>query len=427
VERIHDLLGLRDEVLDHVEAFDVDRAVALQVDGGSHATDEIVRVGILAAENRVDLDDFLLPFEGFEVVGNRHQVGFRGKLVGGMTPVGIVEKAKLAGVHILFEGGSDIAEISGAGLFGAGRNLLCKRGGGHGIGLQRGDDVHPVESVQVIEVDDVILHHLGEEHDVANDFGIFGDSDAEGIFDATHGGNRVNGGANAADAFAESPGVARVAALEDDLQAAPHGAGRHGVADVAGVIEHGLDAEMPFNASNGINNDACSHRAPLFAFVAGGRSVVHMNLAGILADDGRDEVGTNSNDGSGTEDFADRIGSGINAGNHDVGKPLIEGAVVPETGFAAADAAMAGADGEGNAIVPFKRGAGIVGCWTAAAHFVEAPALASAVVVPGLDELAGVEEGAAVALIVNALAVEHFGTADAIELGQGVEGKDVGE
>jgi len=138
-------------------------------------------------------------------------------------------------------------------------------------------------------------------------------------------------------------------------------------------------------------------------------------------------VGTHANDGGGTEDFADRIGSGINAGNHDVREALVERTVVPETGFAAANAAMAGADGERNAVVPFEGGAGIVSCWTAAAHFVEAPALASAVVVPRLDELSGVEEGAAVALIVNALAIEHFRAADAIEFGQGVEGEDVGE
>jgi len=243
-------------------------------------------VGILAAEDGVNLDDFLLPLEGFEVVGNGHQVSFGRKLVGGMPPVGIVEEAKLAGVHILFEGGGDVAEVAGAGFFRAGGNFLRESGGGHGIGLQRGDDVHPVESVQVIEVDDVILHHLGEEHDIANDFGVFGNLDAEGIFDAAHGGERVDGGADAADAFAESPGVAGIAALEDDLQAAPHGAGRHGIADVAGVIEHGLDAEMAFDTRYGINNDASCHRAPLFAFAVRGRCVVHMNLAGILADDG---------------------------------------------------------------------------------------------------------------------------------------------
>ena len=152
-----------------------------------------------------------------------------------------------------------------------------------------------------------------------------------------------------------------------------------------------------------------------------------MNLACALADDGRDEVGTNANDGGGTEDFADRIGSGINAGNHDVRESLVERTVVPETGFAAANATVARADGEGNAVVPFEVGAGIVGCWTAATHFVEAPALASAVVVPGLDELAGIEEGAAVAFIVNALAIEHLRAADAIKFGQGVEGEDVGE
>ena len=42
-------------------------------------------------------------------------------------------------------------------------------GGLLGIGLERVDDVHPVERVQVIEVDHVILHVLRGEHDVADE------------------------------------------------------------------------------------------------------------------------------------------------------------------------------------------------------------------------------------------------------------------
>jgi len=138
-------------------------------------------------------------------------------------------------------------------------------------------------------------------------------------------------------------------------------------------------------------------------------------------------VGANAHDGGATEDFANRIGCGIKARNHDVGKALVKGAVVPKIGFAATNATVAGAYGEGNAVIPFEGRAGIVRCWTAAAHFVEAPTLARAVVVPRLNELAGVKEGAAVALIVDALAIEHFRAADAIEFRQGVEGEDVGK
>ncbi len=52
---------------------------------------------VLGAEDRVNLDDILLPFEGFQVVGHGHQVGFGGQLVGAVSPVGILERAEAAG------------------------------------------------------------------------------------------------------------------------------------------------------------------------------------------------------------------------------------------------------------------------------------------------------------------------------------------
>ena len=68
--------------------------------------------------------------------------------------------------------------------------------------------------------------------------------------------------------------------------------------------------------------------------------------------------------------------------------------------------------GRGYAVVPLGRRAGIVRRRAAAPHLVKTPALARALVIPGLYELAGVEECAPIALVVQALAVEHLGTAE---------------
>jgi hypothetical protein len=69
-------------------------------------------------------------------------------------------------------------------------------------------------------------------------------------------GQRVRARAHAADAFDEGPGVARVAALEDDLQPAPHRAGADGVADDVLVVEVDLDAQVAFDAGDRVDDDA---------------------------------------------------------------------------------------------------------------------------------------------------------------------------
>ena len=40
---------------------------------------------------------------------------------------------------------------------------------------------------------------------------------------------------------------------------APHGAGRHRIVDRAAVVEHRLNAQMAFNARDGIDYDSCCH------------------------------------------------------------------------------------------------------------------------------------------------------------------------
>src|ERR1017187_1638168 len=106
---------------------------------------------------------------------------------------------------------------------------------------------------------------------------------------------------------------------------------------------------------------------------------------------------------------------------------MVERPVVPEVFFRAANAWVAAADGEAHAIIPFYSGTGIVSGGPAATHFIKAPALARAVIVPCFHKLAGIEERATVALVVDALAVEHPGAAVAIELGQLIESENVGE
>src|SRR3954471_13629677 len=58
---------------------------------------------------------------------------------------------------------------------------------------------------------------------------------------------------------------------------------------------------------------------------------------------------------------------------------------------------------------------------------IEAIAFLGLLVVPLLDELAGVEMGPAVAFVVDALAVEHLGPALAVQLRHLVEGQDIAD
>src|SRR5690349_11938595 len=86
---------------------------------------------------------------------------------------------------------------------------------------------------------------------------------------------------------------------------------------------------------------------------------------------------------------------------------LVERAAVPEVLLGATDAAVAGLDREREALVPPRRGARVVRGGSLAADLVETVALARALVVELLDELARVEVRAAIAFVVHALAVEH--------------------
>ena len=117
-------------------------------------------------------------------------------------------------------------------------------------------------------------------------------------------------------------------------------------------------------------------------------------------------------------------GAGLQrTGRHRQG--LVETAGIPEIRLRATDAAVPRLDREGDAAVPFHRGAGVVGHRPLAAELEQAPAAARAFVVEGLGELALVVERPPVAAVVDRLAVEGLGPAQRIEFGQRTEGEVV--
>src|SRR5208283_5787192 len=103
VDLVDEVVGLRNQILDHVQACNVDGGVALQRDGRSHSSDQIIGMRIFSAEDRVDLHQFLLPLQRLQVVRNGQEVGLRWQLVGRMSPVSVGENAELAGVDVFFQ------------------------------------------------------------------------------------------------------------------------------------------------------------------------------------------------------------------------------------------------------------------------------------------------------------------------------------
>ena len=246
-----------DDGADLVEPLHVDRADGagpVDIDRAGHAADQPVGMRILAAVDGVDLDDFLLEIERLQIMRDGHQIGLGRQPVGGMAPIGVLERAELARLHELLEADLQILEIAGRRQRPIG-NRLRQRRGRLGIGGKRRHDIDPVERVQMIEMHEVIMHLQRQLHDVADRVGVLRDRDSERVLDRAHGGQRVRARADAADALCEGPGVPRVAPAQDHLDPAPHRAGRHRVADHIVLVDVDLDAQMPFDPCHRIDDD----------------------------------------------------------------------------------------------------------------------------------------------------------------------------
>ena len=215
---------------------------------------------VLAAKDRVDLDDLLLEVEHFKIVRDGKKVHGGRQLHGRMAPVAVLEDAELAARDELLQAVLDVAEVAHGGKRMTRGDFLLDRRGFAGIGLKRRDHVDPVERGELIEVHQMVVHVERGIDQVAHDVGVLRDLDPEGVLDAAHGRKGVNARADAADAFDEGPGVARVAALENDLEASPHRAGAHGVGDSSVVAERGLDAQVTLDSGDRVhNNSAFTH------------------------------------------------------------------------------------------------------------------------------------------------------------------------
>ncbi|MPM14565.1 hypothetical protein SDC9_60929 [bioreactor metagenome] len=405
-----------------------DRADAVDVDRARHAAHQPVRMRVLAAEDGVDLDDLLLQIKRLEVMGRRHQIRLGRQQIGRVVPIAVLEKPELPAFDELLQTVLHVAEVAGGGQRVARAHRLLQLGSGLRIGAERIHRVHPIERMQVIEMDDMVVDLQRELHHVADRVRVVRDLDAKRILDRADRGQRVGAGADAADPLGEGPGVARVAALQDDLKPAPHRAGRDRVADDAVLVDIHLAAHVALDAGDRVDDDALAGGVEGEAVRGLGghglRLLVLLLRALQRGDGGMHRHGAADDGGRGA---ADLVGVGLDAELLDVGQPVIERALIPEPVFRAADAAVPRLDREGHAVVPAHRRAGVVGGRPLAAHLVEAIALARIFVVPVLDELAGVEMRPAIALVVDALAVEHRRAALTVEFRQPVEGQHVGD
>ena len=99
---------------------------------------------------------------------------------------------------------------------------------------------------------------MGGEDQIADVLGVEGHLHLEGVLHRPHRGQGVDRGADAADALGEGGSIPGVAALEDDLDAAPHLARRPGVGDFA-PINFTFYAEMPFDPGYGVDDNSFGH------------------------------------------------------------------------------------------------------------------------------------------------------------------------
>ena len=96
------------------------------------------------------------------------------------------------------------------------------------------------------------------QHNIANDVGVVGHLDANGIFNGIHRCQGMYAGAYSANTFDKGPGIARVAPLQNDLQSAEHGAAGNRVGDDILLINVHFTTHMAFNAGYGVHNQAAT-------------------------------------------------------------------------------------------------------------------------------------------------------------------------
>jgi hypothetical protein len=94
--------------------------------------------------------------------------------------------------------------------------------------------------MKVIEVNHVVVNILCAEHQVANEFCIWGYHYPQGVFHRSDGCEGMNGGTHAANPTNECPGIARVATSQNFFDKTNHRSGTVGL-DNFPIIYFGFD------------------------------------------------------------------------------------------------------------------------------------------------------------------------------------------
>ncbi len=253
-----ELPRLRQPLFHQRDLVRVDGILTVGINRNGHPADQIrLQMRILGAEQGVDANNLALPIERFQIVRDRHQVCFGRQLVGGVSPVRVRKGTQLPRFDKRFDFVLHTLEVR-LGRVGPIRNGLREFCRGGRIGFERAHNVHPIERVEVIKVDDVILDKLAAFDDITNDLRVERNRNAERVFHRAHRGCRVNGCADAADALRKDPGIARIASFEDDFHPAKHRAGTPRIGYLA-AVHLNFDAQMAFDARDGVNCNLC-HR-----------------------------------------------------------------------------------------------------------------------------------------------------------------------
>ncbi len=273
---VDEVVEFVDPGLDGVEPLQRQRRLAVRIDRIGDAADrQILDVRRLRAEHSHDLVGDALHVERLDVMGGGEQVDVRRQLHRRMAPIA-------RGIHAELARADEFRELVAHGADGrlAVALVVGERGADLGrarrIALQRRDDIDPIERREMIEMHDVIVHAMRGDDQVADVLRIERNFERERILDRAHRGDGVHGRAHPANALREHPGVARVAAFQDHLDAAPHLPGRPGLAYLA-VVDLAVDAQMSFDAGDRIDDDA-GHDACLSAAWRGGLARTGSNL-----------------------------------------------------------------------------------------------------------------------------------------------------
>src|SRR6202049_842062 len=239
-----------------------------------------------------------------------------------MAPIGVLEYAELAGLDKLLQRPGNVGEVSRGRGRPMRRYLLRQRRGRRWIGLQRRYHIYPVERVQMIEMNHMVLDILRQLHDVANDLRIFWNGNPESVLHSPNRRQRMHGGAHAADALAKRPCIAGIAALQNDLDSPPHRPRGDSIADDALVVENCLNAQVSFNASYWIDYYTWCHGSLLPRIARRLIRLLRVRLIHLFASDHRGQVCRQAHARRHQQSLADLIWRRVNSRHNHVCQSL---------------------------------------------------------------------------------------------------------